>query len=549
MDRNYRLRRNPILHLLIYVVFGLLIIIGLVYLFSRLGHMEPNVVNMDEETLVRTYGDAALINLYYKAHTDADREEIVNFILNAQGMSKEDLVKGHKKASSKPEKPVKVKAPEPEEETFLPNPADYTMDEDQQDKEIMNELLDQTEVMGYTQFEAMFEEKKSRRQRKAEEKAAVKAQKDAEHAAKIAEANAILVRSSESGQVEKFDNLDAAIASAIAQASSPKDSPKEEAWENETVVMESVHSGSTLLDLAPTVETHPTVEKTPVAEAAPVVEEKPVAEAAPVVEEKPVAEAAPVVEEKPVAEAAPVVKEAPVAEETPVVEETPVIEITPPEPPFIPAVEETPVVEVAPVVEETPVVEVAPVVEETPVVEATPVVEETPVAEAAPVVEETPVAEAAPVVEEELPQRFCYYCGAPLEAGFRFCINCGMPLSGRAEEAPATEVAPVAEETPVVEEAPVAEEALVVEADPVVEADLVEEEAPVVEEKPIVELKETYSGKAAGEEHQYSIDKPGDMLADTIFNLHIPPILSLEEILDNVKEMDQQQEGEKEKRE
>ena len=501
MDRNYRLRRNPILHLLIYVVFGLLIIIGLVYLFSRLGHMEPNVVNMDEETLVRTYGDAALINLYYKAHTDADREEIVNFILNAQGMSKEDLVKGHKKASSKPEKPVKVKAPEPEEETFLPNPADYTMDEDQQDKEIMNELLDQTEVMGYTQFEAMFEEKKSRRQRKAEEKAAVKAQKDAEHAAKIAEANAILVRSSESGQVEKFDNLDAAIASAIAQASSPKDSPKEEAWENETVVMESVHSGSTLLDLAPTVETHPTVEKTPVAEAAPVVEEKPVAEAAPVV------------------------KEAPVAEETPVVEETPVIEITPPEPPFIPAVEETPVVEVAPVVEETPVVE------------------------ATPVVEETPVAEAAPVVEEELPQRFCYYCGAPLEAGFRFCINCGMPLSGRAEEAPATEVAPVAEETPVVEEAPVAEEALVVEADPVVEADLVEEEAPVVEEKPIVELKETYSGKAAGEEHQYSIDKPGDMLADTIFNLHIPPILSLEEILDNVKEMDQQQEGEKEKRE
>ena len=67
--------------ILIITVIGLAAMALLVYLFSLLGKQE---VNSDprrvEELWVHAHGDPAMVKLYYKAHSDEERAQIVHFI-------------------------------------------------------------------------------------------------------------------------------------------------------------------------------------------------------------------------------------------------------------------------------------------------------------------------------------------------------------------------------------------------------------------------------------------------------------------------------------
>ena len=206
--------------ILIITVIGLAAMALLVYLFSLLGKQE---VNSDprrvEELWVHAHGDPAMVKLYYKAHSDEERAQIVHFIHStcpeAPGPGEE--------AAVKPDKPGKKSArrkTEPKKDlassSVWETTGETTSDTLQATDQLLAGMEEEDEL-----DEALLtrQERKALRKKEKEEKAAAKAAaKEAARQQAIAEAKKVKLSQGVNGVPEEYPDLEAALAAAISKA-------------------------------------------------------------------------------------------------------------------------------------------------------------------------------------------------------------------------------------------------------------------------------------------------------------------------------------------
>ncbi|MDO4732763.1 MAG: zinc ribbon domain-containing protein, partial [Bacillota bacterium] len=198
------------------IIFALIGLIGLaliVYLFSFQGKTERNSdPKRVEEQWVRSHGDAAMVNMYYKAHSDEERAMIVNFIHSTcpQEPGPNESAASHaarQEALARQAAQARQTAPFGAQPEAAPEPQDPHLFPDlEEDEEEAEFLLSR-------------KERKALRLKEKEEKAAAReAAREAALAAAIAEANKVQLRQADSGKQEEYPDLNSALQAAISQA-------------------------------------------------------------------------------------------------------------------------------------------------------------------------------------------------------------------------------------------------------------------------------------------------------------------------------------------
>jgi len=192
------------MQMLIFALIGLCGLGLLVYLFSFLGKQEQDSdPKRAEEQWVRSHGDAAMVKMYYKAHSDEERAQIVSFIRSSceQPPSPEE-------APGLGRQPLFFGGPAPLESTaeIRRQQAEAQLFADPDDEEEAEELPLSRK-----------ERKALRQQEKAEKAAAKAAAKEAALAAALAEANKVRVSQGDSGEQQEYADLESALHAAISQ--------------------------------------------------------------------------------------------------------------------------------------------------------------------------------------------------------------------------------------------------------------------------------------------------------------------------------------------
>lgn len=194
------------MQILIFALIGLAALALLVYLFSFLGKKELNSdPKRVEELWVRAHGDAAMVKMYYKAHTDEERAQIVSFI-----------------HSTCPQEPGPNASPAPgRQPMFFGGPAQMEETAEIKGKQAEAPLFGDLDEEETEELPLSRKERKAQRQQEKADKAAAKAAaKEAALAAAIAEANKVRVSQGNSGEQQEYADLESALSAAIAQVDS-----------------------------------------------------------------------------------------------------------------------------------------------------------------------------------------------------------------------------------------------------------------------------------------------------------------------------------------
>ncbi|MBQ6808979.1 MAG: zinc ribbon domain-containing protein [Firmicutes bacterium] len=192
------------MQMLIFALIGLCGLGLLVYLFSFLGKQEQDSdPKRAEEQWVRSHGDAAMVKMYYKAHSDEERAQIVSFI-----------------RSSCEQPPSPEEAPGPGRQPLFfggPAPLESTAEirRQQAEAQLFADPDDEEEAEALPLSRK--ERKALRQQEKAEKAAAKAAAKEAALAAALAEANKVRVSQGDSGEQQEYADLESALHAAISQ--------------------------------------------------------------------------------------------------------------------------------------------------------------------------------------------------------------------------------------------------------------------------------------------------------------------------------------------